>query len=161
MDKKSKLKECWIWNKSVEDFVKKRIKGYSLNVCSGKSSLGDVRIDLDPKDKSVVKGDMKKLSFKNSTFDCVISDPPWKINRFDRVKTFFELVRVCKIGGIIIYNATWIPTSKDIKLLETWVRQDVYFGEASIISVFEKVSEKGSKSDWNKREKELKKQKEK
>ena len=46
MKKNIILKECWIWNKSVEDFVKSKVKGYSLNVCAGKSSIGDVKIIL-------------------------------------------------------------------------------------------------------------------
>lgn len=140
MKKETILRESWIWNKSVEDFVKTKIKGKSLNICAGKSKLGDVKIDLDPKDRSVIKADMKKLPFKDESFDTVISDPPWKIGYFDRWQPFFECVRVCKIGGTIIYNAYWIPTSKVVKLKEIIVRQDGAFTNTSIISIFERMN---------------------
>jgi len=129
----------WIWNKTIEEFVRSRVKGYSLNVCAGKSSVGDVKIDLNPQDKSVKKGDMNKLEFSDNTFDTVIQDPPWKIGFYKRMKPFFECVRVCKVGGEIIYNAYWIPTSKQAKLKETWIRQDSEWTNCSIISVFEKI----------------------
>ena len=141
MKKETILKKCWIWNKSVEDFVKERIYGYSLNVCAGKSSIGDIKIDLDPKDKSILKGDMRLLPFKSNKFDTVVSDPPWKIGYYERFKPFFECVRVCKIGGTIIYNAYWIPTSKCVKLKEIIVREDTNWANTSIISIFEKIKE--------------------
>ena len=51
MRKETKLQKAWVWNKTIADFVKGRIKGYSLNVCAGKSDIGDVKIDLDPQDR--------------------------------------------------------------------------------------------------------------
>ena len=137
--KKTKLINSWIWNKSVEEFIKGKIKGYSLNICAGKSSLGSVKVDLDPQDKSVIKADMKKLPFENEVFDTVIQDPPWKIGFYDRWKPFLECVRVCKIGGKIIYNAYWIPESKQVKLEEIVVRQDRAFTNTSIISIFTRI----------------------
>ena len=140
MKKTEILQDCWVWNKTVEEFVKNKIKGYTLNICSGKSILGDVKIDLDPADSSVIKGDMREIAFPDNTFDTVIQDPPWKIGYYHRMRPFFECVRVCKIGGQIIYNAYWIPTSKQVKLVETHIRRDSEWGNTSIISVFEKVA---------------------
>lgn len=137
--KKTKLIDSWIWNKSVEDFVKNKIKGYSLNICAGKSFLGDVKIDLDPQNKTVIKAEMKQLPFEDEVFDTVIQDPPWKIGFFDRWKPFLECVRVCKVGGRVIYNAYWIPESKQVKLEEIIVRQDRAFTNTSIISIFTRV----------------------
>lgn len=150
MKKNTKLQECWIWNKTVEDFVRERIKGRSLNVCSGKSDLGDVKIDLDPADKSILKGDMRNLPFKDNEFDTVIQDPPWKIGFYERMTPFFECVRVCKVGGQIIYNAYWIPTSKYVKLVGLWVRTDVDWANSSVISVFEKTKEIEKQKEVNK-----------
>jgi len=141
MKRNVKLQECWIWDKKISDFVKEKLSGYSLNVCAGMNELGSVKIDLDPKDKSILKGDMRDLPFKENTFDSVVSDPPWKIGFYERMKPFFECVRVCKVGGTIIYNAYWIPTSKQVKLKELWVRTDVDWANTSIISVFEKIEE--------------------
>ena len=135
------LKESWVWNGTVEDFVKDKIKGHSLNICAGKSELGDIKIDLDPQNKSVIRGDMVDLPFDNDSFDTVIQDPPWKIGFYHRMKPFFECVRVCKVGGIIIYNAYWIPQSKAVVLKEVIIRQDKAFTNTSILSIFEKVTD--------------------
>ena len=141
MKKHEILKESWVWNKTVDEFVKWHIQGHSLNACAGKSTIGDVKLDLDPQDKSVIRGDMIDLPFENCTFDTVIQDPPWKIGYYHRFKPFFECVRVCKVGGKIIYNAYWVPTSKAVKLLETHIRQDKPWTNTSIISMFEKVTD--------------------
>ncbi len=135
------MQKCWVWNKSVEEFVRTRVRGYCLNVCAGKSTIGDVKIDLEPKDKSVKQGDMRSLDFVDSRFDTVIQDPPWKIGYYQRMAPFFECVRVCKVGGQIIYNAYWIPESKCAELKEVWIRQDMPWSNTSIISIFEKTRE--------------------
>ena len=145
MKEKTKLRESWIWNKSVNEFIRKLCKGYTLNVCAGESSIGDIKVDLDPKDKSILKADMKNLPFKGNTFDTVIQDPPWKIGYFDRWQPFFECVRVCKVGGIIIYNAYWIPESKYSKLERLFIRQDSAFTNTSIISVHRKIKDTNDK----------------
>lgn len=136
---KTKLVDSWVWNKSVEEFVKDKMVGYSLNACAGKSPLGDVKIDLDPQDRSIIKADMKNLPFPDETFDTVVQDPPWKIGFYDRWKPFLECVRVCKVGGVIIYNAYWIPESKQVELQEVIVRQDSAFANTSVISIFKRV----------------------
>jgi hypothetical protein len=138
---KTILQDVWVWNGSVVEFIKGKIHGYSLNICAGKNPICDVNLDLDPKDRSILKGDMRLLPFETNTFDTVISDPPWKIGYYERFRPFFEAVRVCKVGGIIIYNATWIPMtpSGDAERIETIVRQDKNFTNASIISIFKKV----------------------
>jgi len=135
----TKLQECWIWNGTVTDFIKSRMSGYTLNVPCGKSLLGDVRGDIEPTDLSIDKVEMGSLPYADNTFDTVIQDPPWKIGYYQRMKPFFECVRVCKIGGTIIYNAYWIPQSKYVKQEETIVRQDGQFTNASIISIFRKT----------------------
>jgi hypothetical protein len=83
---------------------------------------------------------MADLPFADERFDTVISDPPWKINWFDRWRPFFELVRVCRIGGHVIFNSYYVPWSKQIQLLELYVRQDERFANASVLSVFERVT---------------------
>jgi len=79
--------------------------------------------------------------FAKNTFDTVISDPPWKVSYFHRFKFFFNCVEVCKVGGIVIYNAPWLPESKEVELRETMFRQSASFANVSILSVFEKVKD--------------------
>jgi len=137
------FRPAFIWEKEIEDFVKDRMKGYTLNVPCGTSQLGDIRLDIkaDFSMREAYDFFNDSLPFSDNTFDTIISDPPWKIGHYFRPKLFFKLVEKCKIGGIIIYNATWIPTSKYVKLKEVWVRQSSQFSNVSIISVFEKIGE--------------------
>jgi len=136
---KHKLKESWIWDRDINDFVKEKAEGRILNVCAGKSPVGDVKIDLDPKSKDVLEGYMQDLPFDNNEFDTVIWDPPWKIGYYKRMKPFFECLRVCKVGGKVIVNSYWIPSSKYAELKETWIRQDSKWSNVSIFAIFEKT----------------------
>lgn len=137
------FRPAFMWEEEIEDFVKKRMKGYTLNVPCGKSKLGDIRLDADPSLSMREAYDFfnDELPFGNNVFDTVISDPPWKIGHYFRPKLFFPLVEVCKVGGEIIYNATWIPTSKYVELKEVYIRQSSQFSNVSIISIFEKKKE--------------------
>jgi hypothetical protein len=139
----TKLQKVWVWPSTVTEFVRNRLEGYSLNVCAGVNPLCSVNLDLDPQDRSILKGDMRALPFKSNSFDTVVSDPPWKIGYYERFRPFFECVRVCKVGGTILYNAYWIPMvpSGDAELAEAWVRQDSNFTNTSVISVFKKVQD--------------------
>ena len=139
MNKNTKLMECWIWNESVSEFIKGKIRGHTLNCPCGDSNIGDVLCDLEPKHDYVDRVDYNSLPFMDNTFDTVVQDPPWKIGYYKRMRPFFECVRVCKIGGQIIYNAYWIPQSKCVELKNIYVRQDGQFTNTSIISIFEKT----------------------
>ena len=147
VNKNCQLRKCWVWSETVTDVVKGFVKGYTLNCPCGVSKLGDVRADIEPRDVDVVKADMNCLDFPDNTFDTVISDPPWKINFFRRQKPFFEAVRVCKVGGRIIYNCVWRPTSKYVKLRKAIVRTDAPWLQASIIWVFEKIADVPKKNE--------------
>ena len=137
------FRPAFMWEDEIEDFVKERMKGYTLNVPCGTSKLGDIRLDVDPKMsmREAFNFFKDKIPYPKNTFDTVISDPPWHIGHYFRPKLFFSLVDVCKVGGTIIYNATWIPTSKCVKLKETYIRQSSQFSNVSILSVFEKISD--------------------
>lgn len=135
------FRPAFMWETEVEDFVEERIKGYTLNVPCGNCKLGDVRLDIDPNLSMRGAYDFfkDKIPFEPETFDTVVSDPPWKVGHYFRPRLFFSLVDVCKVGGTIIYNATWVPTSKFVELKELWIRQSSQFSNVSVISVFEKT----------------------
>jgi len=142
MNNKEVLRSSWVWNDSVTNFVKSKIEGYCLNVPCGLSDLGNVKCDLDPKKDDIKKVDMNKLPFNDCSFDTIIQDPPWKIGFYQRMKPFFECVRVCKVGGLIIYNAYWIPSTKYndlLKIEDIVIRQDKPFTNTSIITIFRKL----------------------
>lgn len=137
--KKLILRPSWIWEEEVEDFIRKHMQGYTLNVPCGASQLGDVRVDLEQHDPKIRIADMKNLPFETNTFDTVISDPPWKIGFYDRFRQFFELVRVAKVDAKIILNATWVPFASNSEVLEAWIKAKRTFTNASIITISKKT----------------------
>lgn len=140
LKQKEHIRSSWVWPGEVTEWVKKRTEGYTLNAPAGENELGDVRLDADPLEKDIIEGDMNDLPFDRNTFDTVIQDPPWKIGYYRRFKPFFEAVRVCKVGGKVIYNAYWLPKSKVTELQEVAIRQDSVFANTSVLAVFEKTS---------------------
>lgn len=141
INKNCQLQESWVWPEKIRKELSAYMfgRGYSLNICSGLSDLGDVKIDLDPKDPGIQKADMNNLPFADETFDVVLSDPPWKLNFFKRQKPFFEAVRVCKTGGAIIYNCVWKPVSKFIELEKVFIRTDNNWSNISAVWIFKKT----------------------
>lgn len=145
--KRLQFKPAFRWEREVEEFVRSRMAGYTLNAPCGHSTLGDVFVDNDleivPEGRNFHHADMMKLPFADQTFDTVISDPPWHLNLFHRPRQFFELFRVCKVGGKILFNATWFPSSKydvfDIE--ELYVRSSANFANASLLMTIRKRAE--------------------
>ena len=156
--KQHKIRKAWIWDATIEKFIFNILRKYSnitykrnvkiLNCPCGKSRIGTHFCDADKnvfteeelEDEEHYKiADMRELPYKDNYFDIAISDPPWKLKYFKRFKPYYELTRVVKNNGLVIYNATWIPTSKYDEVLEVYVRQDVAFGLTSIFSIIRVV----------------------
>ena len=135
-----KFKKSMMFEGQLQAWIDKNAKGFTLNSPAGAWEWGDVRVDIEPQSKGVIKADWNKLPFKDCTFDTIVSDPIWKEKSyFRRMKQFFELTRVCKEGGIIIFNAYWIPESRQVTLREQFIRQSFRFANCSILSIFEKT----------------------
>ena len=82
----------------LEDFVR---DGSCLNMCSGLSQIGDVRVDIDPKcPASTMQGDLFKAleTFRPESFDYVYCDPDFKCynNGPNRIRWQFDLFKICK-----------------------------------------------------------------
>jgi len=148
MKKVAKWIKSWEWPQEISENVKNLLEpGITLHICSGNSNIGDVKVDLDPKKADVQKGDMRDLQFESYTFDNTIIDPPWKLGYYQRFRPFYEAVRVAKIGGLVVYNATWIPYANNTELLNVYVRRDSHWGNVSVFSVFRKIGEDPERLD--------------
>ena len=148
MKRIAKWIKSWEWPDEISENVRSLLEpGQTLHICSGNSDIGDVKIDLDPRRADVQKGDMRDLQFETNTFDNVIIDPPWKLGYYQRFRPFYEAVRVAKIGGLVIYNATWIPYANNTELLNVYVRRDSHWGNVSVFSVFRKTGEDPERLD--------------
>lgn len=118
------IEPAWVWPDKVSRWIRERCEGRVLHVCCGKSTIGDVRIDRDPRNEPDIVADMDNLPVSPATFDTGVWDPPWKIDCFSRHEPYFELVRAVKPNGKLLVNATWIPFSQQTPLEDLWVRQD-------------------------------------
>lgn len=136
ISQKHEYREAWRWPREVREWVLPRLHGETLNVCCGGSPIGDVRVDADPAHDPDVVADMASLPFPDNSFDSAVSDPPWKLNWFKRQTPFFELVRVVRPGGTIVYNCPWRPTSKRTVLVDKTDRYDTDWGQVSKLYEF-------------------------
>lgn len=135
-----KFIKSWAWPGEVEEFLKEHCKGFTVHICNGSSQLGDLTLDrYMPAD---IIGDMYNLPLKTSIADTIICDPPWGIPRHTRHKLLFELRRVLKSGGSLLFNAPWLPRAPGLQLKEIWVSESVYpNNDCGVISISQKVSE--------------------
>lgn len=106
----------WRWTKDIETKILDEIKGLYpiVHVCSGDSSIGDIRIDrwFNPNNPKVsVKADMCSLPLKNACAAAVITDPPYDEKRHSKSYPLLinECVRILKPSGKLIFLHRWIP----------------------------------------------------
>ena len=135
-----KFIKAWSWPAEVEQFIAENCEGFVVHVCSGSSELGDLRIDkYMTADRA---GDMLDLPLESNIADTVICDPPWGVARHLRARTIYELRRILKIGGKLIFNAPWLPRAPRLELEEVWVAESTApMNDCGVISVFRKTSE--------------------
>ena len=111
--------EAILWPDAVEEYIRRRLIGYTLHVCPGKSMLGDIRLDLyeDPID---IKGDAARLPLFDNSFDTVLIDPPYN-GRFQWNHDMLnELHRVARYR--IIFQHWFSPVNKkgEFKKAHVW-----------------------------------------
>jgi len=116
---KFRFVEAWRFPKDVKIFIQDLMKSLNitdaelLHLCSGKSKIGKIRIDID---KRLVQpthhGDIIKLSrikkWKKKGKN-TLADFPWQISYPDRRAFGYAIRDMTKIGGYVIVNAPWNP----------------------------------------------------
>ena len=135
-----KFQRTWTWtNKDIKlilgllDGAPKPI----IHICSGASSIGDIRIDLSKVDDenilngtsfryehrgcANVLGDMLRLPIKSGSAGSVVCDPPYDCSIF--LKNVYdglisEIVRITKPGGKIIIYSPWVFTFPMMDLIK-------------------------------------------
>jgi len=87
----------WADNTETTRFVRQELlTGEVLNFPCGKSTLGDVRADIDPSVNPDVVADIQNNPFADRSFDTVYCDPPYSMHAFDKVKWAVELWDVAR-----------------------------------------------------------------
>lgn len=135
---KHTFKASWKQPEDVDRYLRERTEAPSVNVCAGKSPLGDVKLDADRDLSPDVLADMERLPLRDASFETVLFDPPWKLNYFDRQRGFFECVRVCRPNGRILFNARWLAESENTEIEEIIVRADDPWANVSTIAIHRK-----------------------
>ena len=132
-----------LWPKKVEKFVSTLLKGKSLHVCCGKSTIGDLRVDLFD-ETADVKEDAAKMSFSDKSFDTVLCDPPYNGKLQWNHDLLCELARIAKHR--IVFQHWFLPANSrgayrkanEFKLTELYLWSPrTYFGRVNVLSVFD------------------------
>lgn len=92
------FRHTWTWLNEEEVLYRSLCVGKVLHVCSGKSSLGNIKVDLFV--KADIKADVRHLPFRPLSFDAVICDPPFKL--YHRFKWILKLKNLARIRLILI-----------------------------------------------------------
>ena len=102
-------RRSWRFPEIVEQKIREFVVGRTLHVCSGWSSLGDVRIDLY--ERADICADMRFLPLVDESFESVVWDPPYTIPRLSFHNVMNEIIRVTKPLGRIITLFIKDPTT--------------------------------------------------
>lgn len=132
-----------IWPKKVESFVQSLCRGKTLHVCCGKSTIGDLRVDMFD-ETADVKADAAKIPLDDKSFDTVLCDPPYNGKLQWNHDLLSELARLAKRR--IIFQHWFLPANSrgayrkanKFKLTEVynWSPR-TYFGRVNVLSVFD------------------------
>ena len=132
-----------LWPRQVEAWLSQRLLGCTLHVCSGKSRLGDCRLDLHDASADV-QGDAARLPFADASFDTVLCDPPYNGVFQWNHDMLSELARVA--GQRIIFQHWFLPIDRKgqfkkahrftLTELAAW-QPRTYFGRAQLIAVMD------------------------
>ncbi len=127
----------WRWTNADRELILSALNGALkpiVHVCSGSSSIGDIRIDIcsvdmnswNKIDKRIygspnIIADMSHLPIQSGTANTVICDPPYDYNFLDKKgydDLIFELVRILKPRGKLLFFAPWVYTHPTLKLVK-------------------------------------------
>lgn len=114
-DEKFTYQEGWRWGRSLRAWFHRELSSVTdpperpvVHVCSGKSTLGDIRLDI-AEDCGNVRADAFSLPFADGSVPTIVSDPPYDWPLQYRMRYFIELARVHKGGGLLLHKAPWGP----------------------------------------------------
>lgn len=134
-----------LWPKKVERFVETLFVGTTLHLCCGKSTIGELRVDLFEKTADL-KADSAKVPLPDKSYDTVLCDPPYNGKMQWNHDLLSEMARLAKQR--IIFQHWFMPGDmkgrykKDhsftIRNVYIW-QPKAYFGRVNVISVFDKT----------------------
>ena len=126
-----------VWSFSKwDEFVETRTIGRLIQVCTGASRLGEVRVDLDRSAPAVnVVSDFRQLPFRDSSSDMAACDPPYEIQYPHRIGLQRELARVSRKR--VLLKAPWIMRARGWWLIETVLLAAHTCANVAVLSVLD------------------------
>ena len=140
----TRWREAWAWTAQEEKLYRRLLRGYKpvLHLFSGRSRLGDVRVDREEFPEVTHRLEIKpalsyRLPFPDKYFDACILDPPW-VNQYI-VWTAFEVPRVTRRRIVAITgNFWWEPRERGWKLTKIYVVKQIS-PVAKLVFVYDRV----------------------
>lgn len=119
-----------------DEFIRTRSVGTVVQVCTGGSSEGNVRVDLDRSAPGVnVVADFRALPLPNDCADTVVCDPPYSIGHPDRIRLQRELTRIAR--SRLLFKAPWIPRATGWMMTEAVLLGSHTCANIALLSVLE------------------------
>ena len=149
-----------LWPNEITEFLKAQFIGKTLHVCCGKSTLGDVRLDIDPDNNPDIICDASDMSecVKDGEYETVLCDPPYNGKFQWNHDLLKELIRIA--SKRVIFQHWFLPARKDggyKKAHDTWKMSScyvwqprTYFGRVQVVSVFDHIHHNPIGKDNNK-----------
>lgn len=114
--------EGWRWPQDVDRWFSDHLSDLVnpvprpiIHAPCGSSKLGDLRVDAHHP-LAGLRGDLLSLPFKDGSVGTLISDPPWNWSLHERIDFAFEVARVVRPGGLLLWCAPWLPTFGHFKV---------------------------------------------
>jgi hypothetical protein len=131
---------AWRFPPIVELEIQKWILHPCLHVCSGQSTLGDVKLDLY--EKADVKAAMRYLPFRPKAFASIIWDPPYAMHRQQTMPVLIELREALRVGGRLISLHYFDPSNflqRSMRLLYKSYYDSKQMGGVRVLTVIERL----------------------
>jgi len=112
--------DAFSWTDSIDHFVRDVVTERPiLNVCAGAVNFGDVKVDKYlPSD---ARADMVALPFKDDSFGCVFSDPPWDASMKAKIASFCK--ESLRVAPVLYLMSPWHWGSSSRTIDKVWLRE--------------------------------------
>lgn len=105
----------------IQSFLESIVKEKPLlNVCSGRSPWGDVKVDKFELSADLHQ-DWTALDFPADSFGAVFADPPWDAAYKRQCSLFIH--RALRIAPVLYLMSPWCYGGADAQLTNVWFRQ--------------------------------------
>jgi hypothetical protein len=135
---KASYRPAWRFPLIIELEIRKWIVSPSLHVCSGRSTLCDIKLDLY--ERADVKAAMRYLPFRPGYFATVVWDPPYAMHRRQTMPCLIELRAMLRPSGRMIVVHYFDPScflQRSMRLLYKAYYDPKMMGGVRVVTILE------------------------